>query len=29
MEQFSDKLTQRADAIQQHLNQTVNAVKVH
>ncbi|CAF0879465.1 unnamed protein product [Adineta ricciae] len=27
LEQFSDKLVQRADAIQQHLNQTVNAVK--
>ncbi|CAF1386821.1 unnamed protein product [Rotaria sordida] len=27
LEQFSGKLAQRADAIQQHLNQTVNAVK--
>ncbi|CAF2637858.1 unnamed protein product [Rotaria sp. Silwood2] len=27
LEQFSDTLVQRADAIQQHLNQTVNAVK--
>jgi hypothetical protein len=29
LEQFSDRLTQRADAIHQHLNQTVDAVKVY